>query len=66
MTSLEFYTPDDIPSEVLVYESELQQLQVGREGKIGAITLLLEQDEERRKTVLKEQYSKVPNKVLSE
>jgi urease accessory protein len=60
MTSLEFYTPDDIPSEVQVYGSELQQLQVGREGKIGAITLLLEQDQERKKTVIKEQYSKVP------
>jgi urease accessory protein len=60
MTSLEFYTPDDIPSEVQVYGSELKQLGVGREGKIGAITLLLEQDQERKKTVIKEQYSKVP------
>jgi hypothetical protein len=33
---------------------------VGREGKIGALTLLLEQDQERRKTAVKEQYSKVP------
>lgn len=60
MTSLEFYTPNDIPSEVQVYGSELKQLRVGREGKIGALTLLLEQDQERRKTVVKEQYSKVP------
>jgi urease accessory protein len=60
MSSLEFYTPDDIPPEVLAYGSELRQLQVGRAGKIGALTLLLEQDQERGKTVVKEQYSKVP------
>jgi len=60
MSSLEFYTPDDIPPEVQAYGSELKQLQVGRAGKIGALTLLLEQDEERGKTVVKEQYSKIP------
>ncbi len=60
MSSLEFYTPDDIPPEVQAYGSELKQLQVGRAGKIGALTLLLEQDQERGKTVVKEQYSKVP------
>ncbi len=60
MSSLEFYTPNDIPPEVQAYGSDLKQLQVGREGKIGALTLLLEQDQERRKTVVKEQYSKAP------
>jgi urease accessory protein len=60
MSSLEFYTPDDIPPEVQEYGSELRQLQVGRAGKIGALTLLLEKDQERGKTVVKEQYSKVP------
>jgi urease accessory protein len=60
MSSLEFYTPDDIPPEVQAYGSELKQLKVGRAGKIGALTLLLEQDQERGKTVVKEQYSKVP------
>ena len=42
------------------YGTELKQLQVGRAGKIGALTLLLEQDLERGKTVVKEQYSKIP------
>lgn len=60
MDSLEFYTPEDIPGEVQAYGSQLKQLQVGRAGKIGALTLLLEQDQERGKTVVKEQYSKVP------
>src|SRR5438067_6307640 len=60
MSSLDFYTPDDIPPEVQAYGSELKQLRVGRAGKIGALTLLLEQDQERGKTVVKEQYSKIP------
>src|SRR5438445_4922042 len=60
MSNLEFCTPDDIPPEVEVYGSEVKQLQVGKAGKIGALTLLLEQDQERGKTVVKEQYSKVP------
>jgi urease accessory protein len=60
MSNLEFYTPDDIPPEVLAYGSELRQLKVGRAGKIGALTLSLEQDLENGKTVVKEQYSKVP------
>jgi urease accessory protein len=60
MNSLEFYTPNDIPPEIEAYGSELKQLHVGRAGKIGALTLLLEQDQQRGKTVVKEQYSKVP------
>src|ERR671935_806262 len=57
---LEFYVPDDIPPEVLAYESELNQLKVGRAGKVGALVLRLEQDPVKGKTVVKEQYSKVP------
>jgi urease accessory protein len=60
MSNLEFYIPDDIPPEVLAYGSEIKQLGVGKAGKIGALLLRLEQDLERGKTVVKEQYSKVP------
>jgi urease accessory protein len=60
MSNLEFYTPDDIPPEVLAYGYDLSQLEVGRAGKIGALTLRLEQNVENDKTVVKEQYSKVP------
>jgi len=60
MSNLEFYIPDDIPPEVLAYGSELKQLGVGKAGKIGALILRFEQDLERGKTVVKEQYSKVP------
>ena len=57
---LEYYIPDDIPPEILAYESELKQLKVGRAGKIGALVVRLEGDPATRKTVVKEQYSKVP------
>ena len=57
---LEYYIPDDIPPEVLAYESELKQLEVGRAGKIGALMLRLESDPATGKTCVKEQYSKVP------
>jgi urease accessory protein len=60
MNNLEFYIPVDIPPEVLAYDSQLKQLQVGKAGKLGALTLGLEGDLERGKTVVKEQYSKVP------
>src|SRR5919199_5744727 len=60
MSNLEFYTPDDIPPEVIAYGHELSQLQVGKAGKIGALTLRLEQNPENGKTVVKEQFSKVP------
>jgi urease accessory protein len=60
MNNLEFYIPVDTPPEVLAYDSELKQLGVGKAGKLGALTLGLEGDPERGKTVVKEQYSKVP------
>jgi urease accessory protein len=58
--NLAFYVPEDIPLEVLAYDSKLSQLEVGRAGKLGAIVLRMEYDSHRQKTVAKEQYSKVP------
>lgn len=60
MDSISFFVPDDIPPEVLEYGSNLSQLAVGSAGKLGAIILKLELEPQRQKTVLKEQYSKVP------
>src|SRR6188472_348030 len=57
---LEFYIPNDIPPEILAYGAELKQLEVGKAGKIGALVLRLEENEDGGKTVVKEQYSKVP------
>ena len=60
MESLAFYIPEDIPPEVLAYDSVLSQLGVGTAGKVGALVLKLEHDPGRQRTVAKEQYSKVP------
>lgn len=60
MENLAFYIPEDIPPEILAYDSVLSQLGVGKAGKVGALVLRLEHDPERQKTVAKEQYSKVP------
>jgi urease accessory protein len=60
MDNISFFVPDDIPPEVLAYGSNLSQLGVGSAGKLGAITLKLELEPQTQKTVLKEQYSKVP------
>ena len=60
MENLEFYTPGNIPPEILAYGSVLSQLGVGKAGKVGALVLRLEHDPDRQKTVAKEQYSKVP------
>jgi urease accessory protein len=60
MENLAFYIPEDIPPEVLAYDSVLSQLGVGTAGKVGALVLKLEHDPGRQKTVAKEQYSKVP------
>ncbi len=57
---LDFYIPSDTPPEVLAYGSELQQLGVGRAGKLGALTLKLEYDDDRRKTIVRDIYTKVP------
>ena len=59
-SELEYYTPKDIPPEVVAYGSSLAQLGVGKAGKIGALVLRLEQDSSTGKTSVKEQYSRVP------
>jgi urease accessory protein len=58
--NLAFYIPEDIPLEVLAYDSKLSQLEVGRAGKLGALVLRMEYDSHRQRTFAKEQYSKVP------
>ncbi len=58
--SLEDYTPDEIPPEILSYEAELKQLKPGRSGKLGALTLSFEKEQSVNRTVIREQFSKVP------
>jgi urease accessory protein len=57
---LEHYTPDNVPPEVEAYGGKIDQLGVGRPGKLGGLLLRLERDEYNGKTSVKEQYSKVP------
>lgn len=57
---LEHYTPHPIPAEVQAYGAKLDQLEVGKPGKLGGLVLRLERDSYSDKTTVKEQYSKVP------
>jgi urease accessory protein len=59
-TELEHFTPKNVPPEVLAYGSKLDQLEVGKAGKLGALMLRLEESKSTRKTSVKEQYSRVP------
>jgi urease accessory protein len=58
--NIKFYTPVDIPPEILDYEGELLQLKPGKAGKIGALMLKLEENPETKKTVIKDQFARVP------
>lgn len=60
VNKLEYYIPSSIPPEVLAYGSKLDQLGVGKAGKLGALILGLEKDKDNGKTSVKKQYSKVP------
>ena len=54
------YTPIEIPPEISVFKTEPGQLGVGKSGKVGILQLRLEGDAERKKTIIREQYCKVP------
>ncbi len=60
MSEIQYYTPNDIPPEVLAYDQKLDQLGVGKAGKIGALVLKLEHSLQRNKTIITDQYSRVP------
>ncbi|MEW6603836.1 MAG: urease accessory protein UreD [Thermoproteota archaeon] len=60
VNKLEYYIPSSIPPEVLAYASKLDQLGVGKAGKLGGLILGLEKDETSKKTAVKQQYSRVP------
>ncbi len=57
---LSFCTPADIPNEVLEYDTPLEQLSVGKSGKLGILQLGLEKDTFNNKTSIKNQFYKVP------
>ena len=51
MTDLKFVEPDHIPSEFLVYDKKVDQLDVGKTGKVGYLRIKLEKDSKKNKTV---------------
>jgi len=60
MTDLKFVEPDDIPSEFSVYDKKVEQMDVGKTGKVGYLRIKLENDSKKNKTILTDQYSQVP------
>ena len=60
MQDIDFFTPDDLPSEILAYDSEVKQLGVGSVGKLGYLSLGLKRDPHSGKTIVQEQTSQVP------
>lgn len=58
---LSYCTPDEIPYEVLNYDDEIiEQMAVGKPGKLGILQLNLEKDTQSNKTSIKNQFYKVP------
>ena len=57
--SVDFYTPRNIPPEIEVYLTE-PELEVAKSGKVGILRLKLEMDQGTGKTVIREQYCRVP------
>ena len=58
--SLEYCTPSDIPEEILQYEGDVAQMNVGKSGKIGYLQLELQNDLEKQKTIITRKKSQVP------
>ena len=58
--SLEYCTPSDVPKEVLQYDGNVAQMGVGKSGKIGYLQLELQNDPEKKKTVITHKKTQVP------
>jgi len=60
MKSLEFCLPEDIPTEIRLYDAHIPQMDVGKAGKVGFLEINLEHDYDRNKTIITKQESQVP------
>ena len=58
--NLEHCTPSDIPQEILQYDGDVAQMNVGKSGKIGFLELELQNDSERQKTIITRKQTQVP------
>ena len=61
MNKLDF-VPDDIPNEIQKYDSKIQQLEVGKSGKVGILEIELKQGSS-KKTSITKQFSQVPLQI---
>jgi urease accessory protein len=59
LVSVHSYIPKNIPPEFESYITESQS-EVGRSGKVGILRLNLERNSETGKTIIREQFSRVP------
>jgi urease accessory protein len=57
---LSFCTPEELPSEFLKYDTNPEQMAVGKTGKLGILKLDLEKDKLSNRTIIKNQYYRVP------
>ena len=60
MTDLKFCEPDDIPAIFSEYDKKIEQLDVGKSGKVGLLRLKFEENSDKNKTIITDQYSQVP------
>ena len=60
MTDLKFCEPDDVPAIFSAYDKKIEQLDVGKSGKVGLLRLKLEENSDKNKTVITDQYSQIP------
>ncbi|MDA0756922.1 MAG: urease accessory protein UreD [Crenarchaeota archaeon] len=58
--NLEHCTPSDIPQELLRYDGNVAQMDVGKSGKIGFLELELQNDPDRQKTIITRKQTQVP------
>jgi urease accessory protein len=58
--TIDSYTPRNIPPEIKAYLAEPHHLGVGKSGKVGILRLKLESEPGTGKTVIREQYCRVP------
>ena len=63
--NLSFCTPTDVPYEVLEYDTPLEQLSVGKSGKLGILQLELEKDKYNNKTSIKNQVINILESICS-
>lgn len=58
--SLEYCTPDDIPEILRPFDKNTPQMDVGKTGKVGYLTVDMKFDTSKKKTIITKQKSQVP------